>query len=172
MRADLDLASIVRISKYDPGKRLPSGNYGDADEWTGLRDFKCEFEAYLSVEHVYWCALKRVLEQVGVQELQLDFVAYDPDVFESEVITEPLQESLSFLAEYCPVVGGVIRKDALEHFTKAALREAIGWHGKGAEGTEVAFGDDFYIYVRSDRSIEPFQHESVWVERIVWWPFE
>jgi hypothetical protein len=151
---------------------LPSGAYGDSDEWSGLRDFNSEFEAYLSVEHAYWCALNLVLEQLGVQELRLDFVAYVPSLFESEAIPEPLQESLSFLAEYCPVLGGVIRKDVLERFTKAALRDAIGWQGQGAEGTEVAFGDDLYIYVRSDRSIEPFQHENVWVERIDWWPFD
>lgn len=104
--------------------------------------------------------------------MRFTFVSYLPALFEEDDFHPLIKQSLDFLERNPPQVGEAIASHFLIDYIKASLRRACGWESTDDCGTQVAFGDDFYIYVKSASEISEFEQDGIWVEQFDRWPFD
>ncbi|MCJ8315096.1 MAG: hypothetical protein HRU38_23805 [Saccharospirillaceae bacterium] len=106
------------------------------------------WELYKQTENKYIALLSEILDEIGVSQLVVRSAGY----WEAEGNKYPLDDFKMFDTSKLVRVGGIVEKDQFLYLARWNLRN-VGYAYVEFNNGFVAFGDDYYMYIESDKNL-------------------
>lgn len=139
-----------RITKYNPIFRVEGKGY-TKDEWTAISDVgekynNIEFtmKEYLSMEKKYCQSIKKFLNAYNITSLKIDLFG---SIYKRRKLKKIIgKEKTKKLKK-----GNILNLEDIIQFSILCLREDIWCMFSGENSTYLHFGDDYYIFIGTDK---------------------